>query len=164
MAAVRRAECGARMDERGFVAVSFVEAADDANAVALEPLEVPCEPRDLERQVVEPFTASGEEAFDEAPRPRTLDELDLVVADGEVGPKEFRRIAVPLPSGTIQPSRKVLEEECERLVDRAYGDRRVIDSELRGRHLRKLGEPGNRVNSPSRLDFRAPSTSVSGTP
>jgi len=27
------------MDERGFVAVSFIEAVDDANAVALEPLE-----------------------------------------------------------------------------------------------------------------------------
>ncbi len=86
------AERRAGMDERGFVAVSFIETVDNANAVALEPLEVPREPIDLERQMMKAFAATGEEAIDEAPRPRALDELDLEIADGEVGPEEFRRI------------------------------------------------------------------------
>jgi hypothetical protein len=37
------------MDERGLVSVPLIVAVDDANAVALEPLEMAREPIDLER-------------------------------------------------------------------------------------------------------------------
>jgi hypothetical protein len=80
------------------------------------------------------FTATGEEALDEAARPRTLDELDLEIADGEVGPKKLLTVF----ARAIQPRRKMLEEEGERPIDRVYRDRNVIDAKLRQNHRRKL--------------------------
>src|SRR5262245_32339124 len=50
-----RAERRAGVDERGLVAVAFVETVDNANAVAFEPLEVTREPSDLERQMMKAF-------------------------------------------------------------------------------------------------------------
>jgi len=105
--------------------------------------------------MVKAFAAIGEETIDEAPRPRALDELDLEVADGEVGPEEFRRIPIAFFPGAIQSRGKMLEEKGERLIDRTYGDRHVVDAKPRQNHRRKLREQGDRVNSWSRLDFRA---------
>ena len=114
--------------------------------------------------MMEALAAAGEEALDEAPRPRALDQLDLEIADGEVGPEKLWRVPVAYFPWTIQARRKVLEEEGERPIDRAHRDRDVIDAKLWRDHRRKLREPRNRVNSRSRLDFRAQGTTVSARP
>jgi hypothetical protein len=82
------------MNERGLVAVASVEAVDDANVVGLEPSELGSESIDRQREVVEALAAPADEPLDEASRAGALDELDLEVADREVGPAKFGRVAV----------------------------------------------------------------------
>src|SRR5438552_16143896 len=85
----------ARMDEGGLGAVPVVAAVDDAQPVALEGRGVGAEPAllDVDREMVRALAAAGEEALDEAPRARALDQLELPVADEEVGPDELVIVA-----------------------------------------------------------------------
>ena len=143
----QRPECRARMNERGLVAVSFIETVDDPNPVGLESLELRIEPLDLEGQMMKSLTTLGEEPLDEARGASALDELDLEAPDREVRPGEFRPLAVSDPLRLVQPSRKILEEEVERLIDRADGDRYVVDAQIgnarRGHRANARGGTGS---------------------
>src|SRR5262249_7487727 len=93
---------------------------------------------DLEGEVVEPLAPAGEEAFNEAPGTRALDQLELEVADEEVGPGELAIVARP----RLDPhaDRQGAPEEVERRRDRGNGDRDVIDA--KGREPRQPLSPG----------------------
>ena len=86
-----------RRDEGRLVAVAVVAAVDDAEPRVLEERHVIVEPPLLhvERQVVEPLATPCDESVDEAPRSGALDQLDLPVADEEVGPRELPIVSGP---------------------------------------------------------------------
>ena len=87
----------ARGDEGRLVAVSVVSAIDDAKPLALEERHVAVEPvlLDVEREMMEPLAAARDELLDEALRPGALDQLELPVADEEVGPRELPIVSGP---------------------------------------------------------------------
>src|SRR5206468_5189293 len=119
----------ARRDEGGLVAVPVVAAVDDAQPVALEGRGVGAEPAllDVDREMVRALAAAGEEALDEAPRARALDQLELPVADEEVGPDELVIVA-----GTrLDPHAdgEDAAEKGERRGDRLDRNRHVIDTQ-----------------------------------
>src|SRR5262249_39792775 len=73
--------------------------------------------------------APGQKPIDEAPRAGALDELDLEMSDREVGPGELRPLAVSSLLRLVRFCRKVLEKEIECPIDRADGDRDVVDAQ-----------------------------------
>src|SRR2546425_447873 len=120
---------GARRDEGGLVAVPVVAAVDDAQAGALEGRGVGAEPAllDVDREMMHALAAAGEEALDEARRARALDQLELPVADEEVGPDELVIVAGARLDAHADGEHTA--EEGERGGEGPDRDRDVVDAE-----------------------------------
>src|SRR5207245_10928450 len=118
---------GSRRDEGGLVAVPIIAAVDDAQPVALEGRGIGAEPAllDVDREMMRALAAAGEEGLDEAPRARALDQLELPVADEEVGPDELVIVAGARLDSHADGEHAA--EESERVGDGADRDRSVVD-------------------------------------
>jgi hypothetical protein len=117
-------EGGARRDEGRLVVGPGLEAIDDAHAALLEPRDQAVEVGRLDREMMQPLAALVDEALDEAPRRRALNELELEVPDEEIAPRVVVGVArQPLVQ---RHGRKVAAEEGERRLHVADGDRDVV--------------------------------------
>src|SRR5439155_1551141 len=135
---------GARRDEGGLVAVAVVAAVDDAEARALEGRGVGAEPAllDIDREMMHALAAAGEETLDEARRARALDQLELPVADEEVGPHELVIVAGTRldthadgePAGEEGAHRRASHRAAvHEAIEACVEGRRVADHEAPGR-------------------------------
>src|SRR5947208_12744655 len=112
----------ARRDERRLVAATVVAPVDDPETVPLERRGVAVERAllQIEREVVPALAVRGEEALDGAPGTRALDQLELPVAEEEVGPPELAVVA--RARRPPQPDREELLPARQRGPDRPHGD------------------------------------------
>src|SRR5207244_9391665 len=110
-------------------AVAVIAAGDDAEACALEGRGVSAEPAllDIDREMMHALAAAGEETLDEARRARALDQLELPVADEEVGPHELVIVAGARLDTHVDGEHA--PEEGEGRGDGPDRDRHVVDSE-----------------------------------
>src|SRR6266849_8077149 len=106
------------MEEGGPLPTGELRLADQREAVTFQAAPEQVQPVDVDRQVVKPFAAAGEEALDEAPPAPALDQLHLVArqpeADEVIGavPAELLRTRHLDGEGAPEPG--------ERGVDRAH--------------------------------------------
>src|SRR5262249_17020204 len=114
-------EGAARRDECRLRAGAQLLLVDDAHAIGLELRDVGIECVDIDRDVMEPFAALRDEAFDEAAAPRLcLDQLDLVAVEVKAGDVERA-----VPSRMRRPPQlegEIRLEKAQGRVDVAYGD------------------------------------------
>ena len=82
---------------------------------------------DVDRQMMHALAAAGEEALDEARRARALDQLELPVADEEIGPDEL--VIVAGARLDAHADGEHAPEEGERRGDGLDRDRQVVDAE-----------------------------------
>src|SRR5437867_1861193 len=115
------------MDDGGPAAPRYLRPADQLDAVGLQAAHQWVQPVDVDREVMKSLAAAGEETLDEARRARALDQLHLAAREPE--PLEGVRA---VPAALLRPRRLDREEApepAERRVDRAHGERHVIDAE-----------------------------------